>query len=175
MGALNFWLDAVIVIVALLFGVTGFKMGLIKSFFFLLGMFLGIFLSIKFAAQISEWTMRNWLSSDGLADAITWAIIILVTVIIIWYLGKYAAKLKEIGFFGPIDRLGGFAIGVLLGGIICCAAVVFLFSIGAEGHVENSEIASRALKPIASWMADNIPATTDQGWITTVKNHFAKW
>ena len=74
------WLDLILVVVLLIFFFMGWKMGLIKSAFSLIGLVGGIWLGGLFADNLNTALISKWLSGS-LSYWISYLVIILLTLL----------------------------------------------------------------------------------------------
>ncbi len=118
------WVDAVIVIVALIGALSGLRQGLIMAVFGFLGLIAGVALA-GWAAD----PLAARISSDGSEWAHVLAfIIILMIVMVVFHIGGMIVKqfIKFI-MLGWVDSLGGALLGLLVGALLATAG---LFAVG---------------------------------------------
>ncbi len=134
------WLDVVIVVIGIIFGVVGLWKGAIKTAFGIVGLVGGIALAGHYYQPLA-----NVLSPDGAswAGIAAYAIILVATLVIAAIAGWFVAKLVHITMLGWVDRLIGFIFGAAMGSMLCAAAlaIVIKYLPGAEGAVSQSMVA----------------------------------
>jgi uncharacterized membrane protein required for colicin V production len=102
------WVDAVIIVVALIGAFSGFRQGLIMSVFG----FLGLIAGVAFAGWAAD-PLADKISPDGAGWAyILSFIIILVIVMVVFHL------------VGWLDSLGGALIGLFVGALLAAAVLI---------------------------------------------------
>lgn len=139
------WVDIVIIAGVVLFGLLGFWQGFIKALFGILGLIVGIALAGHFYQ-----TLALKLSSEGAAWAgiAAYAIILVVTVIVVGVAGWFVAKMVHALPFGWLDRLLGFILGAFMGSMLCAAVLAILckYVPGVEAAVAQSAVAATVMK-----------------------------
>jgi len=114
------WVDAVIIVIALLAAFAGFRQGLVLTIFSALGLIAGV--------AIAGW------ASDPLADKISpdaaWAsvlafiIIMLIVLFIFNLIGTAVKQFIKVIMLGWVDSLGGAVIGLFVGSLLAAAALI---------------------------------------------------
>ena len=139
------WVDIVIIAGAVLFGLLGFWQGFIKALFGILGLIVGIVLARHFYQGLAL-----KLSSEGAAWAgvAAYAIILIVTVIVVGVAGWFVAKMVHVLPFGWLDRLLGFILGAFMGSMLCAAVLAILckYVPGVGAAVAQSAVGATVMK-----------------------------
>jgi len=134
------WLDMVIVVVTLLFGMLGLWKGAIKAVFGIAGLIGGIALAGHYYRPFA-----NILSPSGGTWSViaAYAIILMAIFIIANIIGWFVARLVHITMLGWVDRLFGFILGAAIGTMLCAAAlaIVSKYLPGTEEAVSKSVMA----------------------------------
>ncbi len=95
----------------------GYKSGLIQSALNLIGVFVAMWLSSRFASVIVS-NFTDDLESEALTTAIGYVVIFIAVFIGVQIVGKIARTMLGILFLGWVDKLGGIALGVVIGVIL---------------------------------------------------------
>jgi len=113
------WLDTIIIVVIAIATMAGLWIGLIKAVLSAAGMVAGVILAGRFYLPLSE--QLTFIPQAGVAKIAAFAIILVGVMVIAFVLAgvlKWAAKVMMLGW---VNRLGGAALGLLLGSITCGA------------------------------------------------------
>jgi membrane protein required for colicin V production len=149
MGAI----DIVLGIIILLGLFSGWKNGLFVALTSLIGLVAGVYGAIYFsdyaAVYISEWTDLSEQTTNLIAFAVTFLMIIIV----ISMLGKFLTKIADFAALGMINKVLGAAFTALKYAFI--VSVVFMFvnsSEGLSGYIisEDKKADSVLYEPVAS-------------------------
>ncbi len=95
----------------------GYKSGLIQSALNLIGVFAAMWLSSRFASGVVS-NFTDDLESEALTTAIGYVVIFIVVFIGVQIVGKIVRTMLGIMFLGWVDKLGGIALGVVIGVIL---------------------------------------------------------
>ncbi len=134
------WLDIVIIVVAVLLGLVGLRQGIIRTVFGIAGLIGGIVLAGRYygglAAVLSP-AGATW------ASIAAYAIILIATLIVAGVIGWLVAKLVHFAALGWLDRLVGFILGVVIGGLLFAAilAIISKYYPGTVAAISQSVIA----------------------------------
>ena len=134
------WLDIVIIVVAVLLGLAGLRQGIIRTVFGIAGLIGGIILAGRYYSRLAAVLS---LSDATWANIAAYAIILIATLIVAGVVGWLVAKLVHFAALGWLDRLVGFIIGVVIGGLLCAAvlAIVLKYYPGAGAVISQSGLA----------------------------------
>jgi len=146
------WLDIVIIVVALLFGVLGLRQGAIKMSFGIVGLVAGIALAGRFYQSLASVLSP---SGAGWSEIAAYAIILIATLIVAGIIGWFVARLVHIVLLGWVDRLIGFILGAAIGSMLCAAvlAIVSKYLPGTEEVISRSAMAGLLMGQIPFLLA----------------------
>ena len=126
-------LDILIIVIACVCAYIGFRQGLIRAAFSIVGLIVGILLAGWFADDLAE-----KISGAQWAYFLSFAIILIVVLIIANIVGGIIKKFIDLAMMGLLDSLGGMVLGLLIGAI---AIAAILASAGAwADSVPKTEI-----------------------------------
>ncbi|MEW6274527.1 MAG: CvpA family protein [Bacillota bacterium] len=144
------WLDIVFLIIIAWSAWRGFAAGLIAGLARLAGLFLGLVMAFNYAVPLAQYADKQWHLQDkitgwwpvppgregfpglgklpqffapGLIEIVAFLLIFLVVAQLTYRVGSMVAAAGRAVFLGPVDRLGGLALGILRGVVI---VLVFL-------------------------------------------------
>ena len=134
------WLDILIIVVLVLLGVAGLRQGMIRTVFGIAGLIGGIFLAGRYYDELAA---RLFPSGAIWGNIAAYAIILLATLLVAGVIGWLIAKLVNFAALGWLDRVMGFILGVVIGGLLCAAilAIAVKFYPGMEATISQSVIA----------------------------------
>jgi membrane protein required for colicin V production len=120
-------LDFILIILLIIPAALGIKKGLIKSVITTLSIILGIYLATKFHPGLNL-VIRKFIEDSKWMSMISFSLI----VIIVYLIGAFiAGKISKINFITKfIDKVGGFALGLLKGALIASLLLLFVSSFG---------------------------------------------
>ncbi len=107
-----------------LFGIMGFRDGVIKRVLEILGVLATLVLTARFAAAVNPWMMQQTGVAEGPALLITWAALFFAGLLLSRLLATLLSKLIRLTILGWLDKLGGALVGLALGLLV--SSVVLL-------------------------------------------------
>lgn len=115
------WVDIVIIAGAIIGAIAGYKQGLVLSIF----SFLGLVAGVAIAGAASD-SLAEKLSSSGAlwAYVVSFAIILIIVMVIFSILGHVVKGLIKIIMLGWVDSLGGALLGLFVGGLLIAALFI---------------------------------------------------
>jgi membrane protein required for colicin V production len=134
------WLDILIIVVLILLGVAGLRQGMIRTVFGIAGLIGGIVLAGRYYDDLAT---RLFPSGAIWGNIAAYAIILLATLLVAGVIGWLIAKLVNFAALGWLDKVMGFILGVVIGGLLCAAilAIAVKFYPGMESTISQSVIA----------------------------------
>jgi membrane protein required for colicin V production len=134
------WLDILIIVVLILLGVAGLRQGMIRTVFGIAGLIGGIFLAGRYYDELAA---RLFPSGAAWGNITAYAIILIATLVVAGVIGWLLAKLVNFAALGWLDKVMGFILGVVIGGLLCAAilAIVVKYYPGMEATINQSIIA----------------------------------
>jgi membrane protein required for colicin V production len=150
------WLDLILAIVLLIFFFMGWKMGLIKGAFSLVGLVGGIWFAGMWAGNLDRALISKWLDGST-AYWVSYLVIILITLLVAYILARYVGKVTQFGFLGSVNTIGGMAVGLLLGAFLAQAVIIAISKVSfMTGGIENSSIVGW-IRPVTGWAVNILP------------------
>src|SRR4030042_2371819 len=138
------WLDIVIIIVVVSLGIAGLREGIIRTLFGIAGLIGGIFLAGRYYDELAE---RLFPSGAIWGNIAAYAIIAIATLVVAGVIGWLLAKLVNFAALGWLDKVMGFILGVVIGGLLFAAILAIVLHFGdyypgMEATISQSAIAS---------------------------------
>ena len=120
-------LDLILIILIIIPAALGIRKGLIKTIVTTLSIILGIYLATKFHPGMNL-VLKKFIEDSKWLSFISFSVIIVV----IYLLGAFiSGKISKLNFITKfVDRVGGFALGLLKGAIIASLILLFLSAFG---------------------------------------------
>ena len=140
------WLDIALIVTLVLGLLWGMKAGLIGATFTAVGILVGWVLAGQMAGDIGG-LFESSLNSDTLVTVVSYAIIIIASVVIIGFIGKIAKPIlttATLGMSGMVDKLGGLALGLVIG-----LAIAGVFITGMARFAYNFTIQTPGVEAVA--------------------------
>ncbi len=114
------WVDIVIIAIAIIGALAGYKQGLIVSLF----SFLGLVVGVAVAGAASD-SLAEKLSSSGAlwAYVVSFALILIVVMVIFHILAVVVRGMLKMVMLGWVDSFGGAFLGLWVGGLLTAGVV----------------------------------------------------
>jgi len=134
------WLDIVIVIISIIFGILGMWKGAIRVVFAIIGLIAGIALAGHYYMPFATLLSPSGAAWSGIA---AYAIILIATFVVAGIIGWFVAKIVHVTILGWLDRLLGLVLGFAAGSMLCAAVLAILskYLPGMETVIANSALA----------------------------------
>ena len=150
------WLDLVLAVVLLIFFFMGWKMGLIKGAFSLIGLVGGIWFGGMWADNLDTALISNWLSGS-ISYWVSYLVIILITLLVAYIVAHYVGKVTQFGFLSSVNTIGGMVVGLLLGAFLAQAVIIAVSKVSfMTGGIDNSSIVG-LIRPVTGWAVNILP------------------
>ena len=120
------WLDIVLLVIIVVAGIVGVRLGLIRAAFIVVGLLIGWLVAGQFSDDIGA-AVGGSTFSDTLVTTVSYAVIVAASALVSAYAVKIARPMLSVltmGLSGLVDRLGGLVLGLLLGIAVAGAIVI---------------------------------------------------
>ena len=121
-----------------LFGIMGFRDGVVKRVIEILGVFVTLILTARFAAQVNPWMMEQTNVPEGTALLVTWAALFFAGLLLSRLLATLISKMIRLTILGWVDKMGGALVGMALG-VFVSSLVLLVISQMPGGNSIKSE------------------------------------
>ena len=159
------WLDITLIVIMALGLLWGLKTGLISAIFTAVGILVGWVVAGQLADDIGGY-FESSLNSDTLVTVVSYAVIIIASVIIIGFIGKIIKPIVGIATLGAssmVDKLGGLAMGLVIGlaiaGVFITGMARFTYNFTVE--IPDIEVPAAAGSALGSQASAVTGALTD--------------
>ncbi|WP_338666515.1 CvpA family protein [Pseudodesulfovibrio methanolicus] len=152
---MNF-LDIILICIVALFVLRGFFRGLVQEVLSLIAVVLAIFLASRFDDVLAP-HLKLYISSDITVSALSYSLIFIGTLVVVWLVTKLIRSVLEISLLGWIDRTLGGVFGLLEGVLICLVGLMFLQTFAPRSDILNESY----LAPRARHMVDKMGEYVD--------------
>ncbi len=162
-------LDIVGIILIILFFIRGYMKGLIIAVFSVLAILLGVLCSLKLSASFSGWLQEKGYASSGWVQVISYLVLFVGVVLIVWLIAKLIEKAVEGIALGMVNKMVGGLLYAFLGAVLWSS---FLW-IGNRMHLIAPE--TIAASKTYSWLSRLAPWFFEQAgkMIPYVKDTFS--
>ncbi len=120
------WLDIVLMVVLGVATFVGFKMGLIGAAITAVGVLIGWLIAGQFADDLGG-MFSSTIKNDTLVTTIAYSLIMTAAVVIAGIVAKIVKPLLKVftvGLSSLVDKLGGLALGLVVGGVVVGALII---------------------------------------------------
>lgn len=131
------YIDIVIAVLLVVFGIAGLRKGIIREATTLLGLGLGLFGAFHFSDFTADKLMHYVEIDPKYLNLVSFILTFIVVAVLVNLLGRLVTSLVKAINLGFIDKLGGFVFGLAKGLLICSLAVMLLNSLTEKGIVKE--------------------------------------
>lgn len=148
------YVDIIIAVVLVAFGIGGLRKGIITEAATLLGLGLGLYGAFHFSDYTAD-KLLQWVEiNPKYINLISFIVTFIVVAILVNLLGRIVTKIVQSLNLGFIDKLGGFMFGIAKG-VLVCSLLVMLFNVfDAKGIVKDKTKEESLLYP---WIEKAVP------------------
>ena len=137
------YLDIIIAIIVVIFGVRGLRKGLIREAATLLGLYLGLYVAFHFSDFTADKLQHLWEIDPKYLNLVAFIVTFIVVTILVNLLGRLVSKLVKAINLGFFDRLGGFVVGVAKG-LLICSLLIMLLNVFDEQKILKDEVKQKS-------------------------------
>ncbi|MBR4146326.1 MAG: CvpA family protein [Bacteroidales bacterium] len=141
------YLDIIIALLLIGFGIGGWRKGIIIELTTLLGLGLGLYGAFHFSDFTANKLVEYVEIDPKYLHLISFIVTFIVLSVLVNLLGRLVAKLVKAINLGFIDKLGGFLIGLAKGLLICSLLVMLLNVLNHKGIVKEDTKQESLLYP----------------------------
>ena len=116
--------DIIILLCFLPAVISGLMKGFIQQVVALVSLLLGAWLAFKFSNVVGEWLQPYFNVSETVMHVISFAVIMVAVVLVLFVLGKILTGVTKLVMLGWLDRLLGLVFALLLAGLLIGIGIV---------------------------------------------------
>ena len=121
------WVDVAFLLVMIWAVIAGYRAGFVKEFSKFLSVLLGLFVTFEYYETASIWIKRNSFIPADVAVPVSYVMILIITILVIFTLLQFLGKLFEIRVFQLMEKLGGVILALARYALILGLVTYFLF------------------------------------------------
>jgi uncharacterized membrane protein required for colicin V production len=162
------WLDLIIVIAIVIGAFYGFRFGLIKAAFIVLGVLIGTLFAGQLSDKIAE-LLTDSHTTDSVVTVLSYVVVIVGGVIAGNLTSKFAKPVLTIitlGLSTLLDRAGGLILGVLIAGLLCSAMITGLARLT---YSFEADLILKVLETVPEPVGDQVGLSDKLDQVTEVK------
>ena len=134
------WLDIIIIVAVVVSTVSGLRVGIIKTALSLIGLIVGIILAGRYYIPLSE--QLAFIPQASIAKIAAFVIILIGVMLLALVLARLLKLFTSMALLGWLNRLGGAAFGLVMGGVLCGALLAILVKyLGMGETIAESNLA----------------------------------
>lgn len=119
--------------------VRGLRKGFIEQAVALLSIVIGVFLAFHFSDTLTPYLAPYIKASEQAMKIISFAIIMVLVIIVLSLLGRFIAKVLDVVMLGWVDKLLGAVFAVLKVALILGVLILLIDSVAGEWEVLESD------------------------------------
>lgn len=141
------YIDIVIAILLVVFGIAGLRKGLITEIATLLGLVAGLYGAFHFSDFTADKLMEHVNIDPKYLNVVAFIVTFIVVALLVNLLGRLVTKLVKSINLGFIDKLGGFLIGLAKGLLICSLIVMLMNTFNINTLIKEEDRNGSVLYP----------------------------
>ena len=141
------YIDIIILVLLVAFGIGGLRKGIITEAATLLGLGLGLYGAFHFSDFTAEQLVKFVEIDQKYMNVISFAVTFIVVAVLVFLLGKLVAKLVKAINLGFVDKIGGFLIGLAKGVLISSLLVMLLNALNLNSVIKDQTKQESLLYP----------------------------
>jgi uncharacterized membrane protein required for colicin V production len=110
--------------VILVFGILGFRDGVVKRILEIAGVLVSLILTARFASAAQPWIQDKTGMEEGASLLVTWAVLFFVGLALSRLLARLISKALRLTVLGWLDKWGGALLGVAVGTLVVSVFLV---------------------------------------------------
>jgi membrane protein required for colicin V production len=166
-------IDALIAVSAALAMYKGYGKGIVMAVLSLVGIILGMLLSVKLSGTVAQYLISNNISSAQYATLLSFLVIFIAVVLSMRLLIKFLEGVLKITMLSGVNKLAGSALYLIINLVIASAIIWMGKNIGLIGtNALNDTVIAKNIEPIAPLLINSSDKITP--WLNEVKGALQK-
>lgn len=141
------YIDIIIAVLMVVFGIAGLRKGIIIEAATLLGLCLGLYGAFHFSDFTAEKLVQFVSIDQKYLNIVAFIVTFIIVAVLVNLLARLIAKLVKAINLGFIDKIGGFVIGLAKGLLVCSLIVMLLNAVNANGIIKEETKRGSMLYP----------------------------
>lgn len=133
-------LDIIILVCFIPAIIRGLQKGFIEQAVALVSLVLGAWLAYRFSTVISDWLLPYLDISERVLNVISFAIIIIATVAILYIIGRLLTGIVNLVLLGWLDKLLGFIFSMLISAFIIGIVIVMFDTLNVKFEFVSPDV-----------------------------------
>jgi len=122
----------------IIFGILGFKDGVVKRLLEIAGVLVSLILTARFASAVQPWILEKTNMNEGASLLVTWAVLFFVGLVLSRMLANLITKALHLTVLGWLDKWGGAVVGMALGTLVISVILVAATQVPGAGSIQTS-------------------------------------
>ena len=137
--------DIIILICFLPAIISGITKGFIQQVVALVSLLLGAWLAFRFSNVVSVWLEPYFEVSETVMHVISFAVIMVATVLVLFVLGKILTGLSKLVMLGWLDRLLGLVFAILLAGLLIGIGIILFDTVNVKFGLVDEAVLDKSV------------------------------
>lgn len=124
--------------VIIIFGILGYKDGVIKRLLEVAGVLVSLILTARFASAVQPWILEKTGMNEGASLLVTWAVLFFVGLVLSRLLANLICKALHLTVLRWLDKWGGALVGMALGVLVVSVILVAATQVPGAEAIQTS-------------------------------------
>jgi uncharacterized membrane protein required for colicin V production len=126
------------VAVIAIFGILGFRDGVVKRLLEIAGVLVSLILTARFASAAQPWIEAKTGLNEGASLLVTWAVLFFVGLVLSRLLARLISKALRLTVLGWLDRWGGALVGIAMGTLVVSVVLVAASQVAGGRSIQEA-------------------------------------
>lgn len=153
------YIDIILLILLVFAAINGFRKGFIEELAGLIALILGIWAALQFSGLVASLIAENFNYQSKYLPVIAFAVTFIIVLILVNLIGGIASNIIKAVQLGFLNKLAGFAFGVIKGALVLSVFLVVFNKLDQDVHLISKEAKqnSRMFEPIKNFAPSIFP------------------